>query len=176
MDVAAAEASPEQKAVSAHSMNSSLREQALGHIFLGQLLAHMWSNNRHDIEVLKAEVDYGGYDVVLECDGILRHVQLKTRFRGSTVAQVDVNTKLLAKPGGCVIWVEFDPQTMTLDKFYWFGGAPGTPLPALGGRISKHSRGNSLGEKNERPIHRVVPKGRFEVLDSIAALVTKLFG
>jgi hypothetical protein len=40
-----------------HSENSSLREQALGHLFLGELLAEMWRRNRWDIEVLKAKVD-----------------------------------------------------------------------------------------------------------------------
>jgi hypothetical protein len=44
---------------SAHSFDSSLREQALGHIFLGQLLAFMWRNGGRDIEVLKSEVDRG---------------------------------------------------------------------------------------------------------------------
>ena len=32
-----------------HSENSSLREQALGHLFLGELLAEMWRRNRWDI-------------------------------------------------------------------------------------------------------------------------------
>jgi hypothetical protein len=53
----------------ASSFDSSLREQALGHIFLGQLLAFMWRNGGRDIEVLKSEVDRGGYDVVLESNG-----------------------------------------------------------------------------------------------------------
>jgi hypothetical protein len=53
-----------------HSEDSSLREQALGHIFLGQLLAAMWRSGRRDIEVLKSEVDRGGYDLVLEANGM----------------------------------------------------------------------------------------------------------
>ena len=68
---------------SAHSSDSSLREQALGHVFLGQLLTFMWQSGSRDIEVLKSEVDRGGYDVVLESNGIIRHVQLKSSFRGS---------------------------------------------------------------------------------------------
>lgn len=51
-----------------HSEDSSLREQALVHLFLGELLAEMWRTNRRDIEVLKAEVDRGGYDLVLEAN------------------------------------------------------------------------------------------------------------
>src|SRR6476619_4319856 len=62
--------SPVKIAPFAHSHDSSLREQALGHIFLGKLLAFMWRNDMRDIEVLKSEVDRGGYDVVLESNGI----------------------------------------------------------------------------------------------------------
>src|SRR3954447_18819241 len=147
---------------SAHSYDSSLREQALGHIFLGQLLAFMWRHDRRDIEVLKSEVDRGGYDVVLESNRVVRHVQLKSSFSGSKVRDVDVNMKLPHKRSGCILWLEFDRQTLDIERFYWYGGRPGTPLPDLGKRISRHSKGNSQGEKNERPGHRVVAKRDFE--------------
>jgi hypothetical protein len=146
---------------SAHSLDSSLREQALGHIFLGQLLAFMWRNGERDIEVLKSEVDRGGYDVVLESNGIIRHIQLKSSFRGAKVREVDVSTKLLRKPGGCILWLEFDRENLAIERYYWFGSKAGTALPDLGLRISRHSKGNSDGEKNERPIHRIVTRGRF---------------
>ena len=151
---------------SPHSADSSLREQALGHLFLGQLLAFMWRNSARDIEVLRSEVDRGGY----------RHVQLKSSFRGSKVREVDVSTKLLRKPGGCVLWLEFDRESLAIERFYWFGGKAGTALPDLGHRVSRHSKGNSDGEKNERPIHRVLTRGRFEALADISEVVEKLFG
>jgi hypothetical protein len=47
-----AQPSPAKIEASAHSSDSSLREQALGHLFLGQLLAFMWRNGARDIEVL----------------------------------------------------------------------------------------------------------------------------
>jgi hypothetical protein len=50
---------PTRIETSAHSFDSSLREQALGHLFLGQLLSFMWRNGGRDIEVLKSEVDRG---------------------------------------------------------------------------------------------------------------------
>jgi hypothetical protein len=147
---------------SPHSADSSLREQALGHLFLGQLIAFMWRNSARDIEVLRSEVDRGGYDVVLEANGVIRHVQLKSSFRGSKVREVEVSTKLLRKPGGCVLWLEFDRESLAIERFYWFGGKAGTALPDLGPRVSRHSKGNRVGEKNERPIHRVLTRGRFE--------------
>jgi hypothetical protein len=162
--------------VSAHSSDSSLREQALGHLFLGQLLAFMWRSDRRDIEVLKSEVDRGGYDIVLEASGVLRHVQLKSSFRGSKVREVDVSTKLLNKPGGCILWLEFDPESLAIEQYYWFGGKPGSGLPDLGPRVSRHSKGNSEGEKHERPNHRVLTRGRFKPLTEICDVVEFLFG
>src|SRR6266849_9259984 len=161
---------------SPHSADSSLREQALGHVFLGQLLTYMWQSGARDIEVLKSEVDRGGYDVVLESNGIVRHVQLKSSFRGSKVREVDISTKLLHKPDGCILWLEFDRESLAIERFYWFGGEAGNGLPNLGARISRHSKANSKGEKNERLAHRVVAKGDFQMLADISEVVQKLFG
>src|SRR5258706_15210321 len=138
-----AQPSPAKNEASAHSSDSSLREQALGHLFLGQLLTFMWCNGERDIEVLKSEVDRGGYDVVLESNRIIRHVQLKSSFRGSKVREVDVSTKLLRKPGGCILWLEFNRGTLAIERYYWFGSKAGTALPDLGERISRHSKGNT---------------------------------
>ena len=162
---------------SVHSFDSSLREQALGHIFLGQLLAFMWRNRGRDIEVLKSEVDRGGYDLVLESNGVIRHVQLKSSFRGSKVREVSVNTRLLGKPSGCILWLEFDPVSLAIEQFYWFGG----PARALHFRTwvnedPRHSKANSKGEKNERPAHRVVAKRDFRALVNIGEVVEELFG
>ncbi len=144
-------------------------------MFLGQLLAFMWRTGARDIEVLKSEVDRGGYDIVLELNGVIRHVQLKSSFRGSKVREVDVSTKLLLKPGGCILWLEFDPDSLAIERFFWFGGRVGSALPDLGLRVSRHSKGNGEGAKNERPIHRIVTRGRFEALSDIREVVGRLF-
>jgi len=167
---------PNKIEASAHSYDSTLREQALGHIFLGQLLAFMWRHDRRDIEVLKSEVDRGGYDVVLESNRVVRHVQLKSSFSGSKVRDVDVSMKLPHKRSGCILWLEFDRENLAIERFYWYGDPPGMPLPDLGTRISRHSKGNSQGEKNERPGHRVVAKRDFDTLVRISEVAEKLFG
>lgn len=159
-----------------HSTDSSLREKAVEHLFLGTLMGRMWCRKINDLEVLKPEVDRRGYDVVLESNGVVRHVQLKARFRGSTTASVDVHVGLLGKPGGCVLWIEFDPETMTLERYYWFGAEAGRPMPDLGDKIARHSKGDALGRKNERPSLRVVNKGRFSVLDTTDEVIEALFG
>jgi hypothetical protein len=74
-----------QDLLSSHSSASSIREQALFHLLLGKLMAARWQQGCHDIEVLKSEVDRGGYDIVLEANGVLRHIQLKSTLSGSAV-------------------------------------------------------------------------------------------
>ncbi|MCK1397089.1 hypothetical protein IVB45_09640 [Bradyrhizobium sp. 4] len=159
-----------------HSQDSSLREQALAHIFLGDLLAAMWRADQRDIEVLKGEVDRGGYDLVLESNGLIRHVQLKSSFISSKVRHVSIGTKLLAKPGGCVIWLVFDPASLKIERYLWLGGDPGQALPDIGSRVARHSKSNSLGQKMERPMHREVAKSKFQAIMDIDELKSRLFG
>ena len=85
-----------------HWLDSSLREKVLEHLFVGELLRFLWCRGRRDIEVLRAEVDRGGYDLAVECNGVLRHIQLKASHRDATASKVSVNIALAAKPNGCI--------------------------------------------------------------------------
>jgi hypothetical protein len=159
-----------------HSNHSSLRESILEHLFLGELLRSLWCSGVHRIELLRAEVDAAGYDLVLECAGVMRHIQLKSSFSGSKTARVNVNTALAAKPSGCVIWIVFNTQTMKLEHFYWLGSRPGRKIPDLGNRIGRHTKGTSVGKKNPRPEIRVIGKRRFKKLPDVAAVARELMG
>ena len=92
----------------ADSAHSSLREELIEHIFVGDLLRWLWERSIYDIEVLRPEVDNGGYDLLLECNGIARHVQFKSTHRHGRARHVKVSQKLARRPSGCVIWVLFD--------------------------------------------------------------------
>src|SRR5882762_6085158 len=74
---------------SPRSADSSLREQALGHLFLGQLLAFIWPNRVREIQLLKSEVDGGGHAVVSEANFTIRRVPLKSSCRGSKVGELN---------------------------------------------------------------------------------------
>src|ERR671924_1632817 len=89
----------------AHSTRSSHREALLEHLFAGEVMKHLWRGGNWRLEVLKPQVDDGGYDLVLEANAIVRHVQLKSSFRGSTVDKVNLNVLLAAKPSGCVVFM-----------------------------------------------------------------------
>jgi hypothetical protein len=51
-------------------------------------MRHLWLRGIAQVEVLKPEVDDSGYDLVLEANGFVRHVQLKASAQGSKTAKV----------------------------------------------------------------------------------------
>ena len=159
-----------------HFADSSARENLIEHVFLGELLRGLWRKNVRDLEVLRPEVDSGGYDLALEFRGATRHMQLKSSFAGARRSEVTASVKLLDRPSACILWIFFDPDTLVLGPFLWFGGAPGERIPALGEKIARHTKPNAKLEKADRPAHRVIPKSRFAKLETIDAVIEKLIG
>lgn len=155
--------------------HSVLREKVIEHIFLAELSRTLLLDLATPFEVLRAEFDANGYDVVLEAAGLLRHVQLKATAATGRRAHVDINLSLAEKPGGCVVWIFVDPQTLTLGPFLWFGGAAGQPLPPLGDREVRHAKGDATGNKKVRSGLRRLPKGQFTRIASIKELAAVLF-
>jgi hypothetical protein len=171
------------KATSAHELvrdrylYSSLREQILEHIFISEVLKAMWRMGYRDMEVLRSEVDNAGYDLVLAHRGIIRHVQLKASYVDARTAHQTVHMALAEKPGGCVIWLRFDPETLALGPFLWFGGRPGEPLPDIGSMpVARHAKGDAKGVKKERPNLRRVSRASFSQFDTMKQLIVELFG
>lgn len=161
----------------AHSRQSSSREALLEHLFVGELMKRAWLSGPLPIEVMKPQVDDAGYDLVIECSGTLRHIQLKSSFTGSTTSNQKIHIRLGEKISGCVVWVYFDPATLTLGPFLYFGGPPGTPLPDLTRyKTARHTKGDSSGHKARRPNLQVVPKGAFQRFERFAELTAALFG
>jgi len=159
-----------------HFVHSILRERIVEHVFVGDLLRSLWRRGITEAEVLRSEFDAGGYDLVVAFQRIVRHIQFKSTVAGGKSANVKVNLKLTEKPSGCVIWIIVTPD-LRFDHFLWLGGAPGLPLPGIEQfRIAKHTKGNAAGVKLERPNHRVIPRGQFERLDSLEAVIERLFG
>ncbi len=165
-----------QNSTEDHTLHSSLREKVLEHVFLGELLRCLWRRGARDTVVLHAEVDRAGYDLVLECGGVMRHIQLKASHIGATTATQKINVNLASKPCGCVVWMRFDDLTMNLGPFLWFGGAPGEGMPSLGDKIAKHTKANSHGIKTMRQGIRVLPRSAFRELPNMDVLASELFG
>ena len=161
---------------SEHNIHSSYREMLLEHLFAGAVMSHLWLNGFGRVEVLKPQVDNSGYDIVLEANNVVRHIQLKASHLDSSTHQVNINVSLQDKPSGCVVWMYFNNETLELGPFLWLGGTPGEPLPNLGTYgTATHTKRNAAGVKTERPNIRVVPKRQFAVLNTIDDLVGRLF-
>ena len=160
-----------------HNLYSSYREVLLEHLLSGEVMKHLWLRGNIRIETLKPQVDDAGYDLVLEANSVVRHVQLKSSHARSSTSDVRVSLHLAKKPSGCIVWLWFDPKTLQLGPFLFFGGPPGHPLPNIADfKIAKHAKGNAQGIKLERPNVRVIPKSQFETLPSVSELVLRLFG
>ena len=148
--------------MSKHSEHSSYREKLIEHLFIGELLKLSWQNGDCQLEVGKPEVDNSGYDVILEANRIIRHVQLKASYVGGKTSRQKVHVKLADKPSGCVVWICFDEDTLELGPFYFFGGEPGKPMPLIHeSKIARHTKGDQDGYKAERPNIRELNKGDF---------------
>lgn len=155
--------------------NSVLREKVIEHTFLAELARCLVLDLGLPFEVLRAEFDAFGYDLAIEANRVLRHVQLKATTAEGKRAHVDVQLALAEKPGGCVVWIFVDPRTLVLGPFLWFGGPPGQPLPDLGERAVRHTRGDAAGQKKMRSGLRRLPKGMFQRFDDVADLAKAMF-
>ncbi|QDC37748.1 hypothetical protein [Sphingobium fuliginis] len=123
-------------------------------------------------ELLRTDCDRDGYDLVIEANGIIRHIQLKGQVLGGTAREVTAHVNLATKPSACIIWMTYDPLTMRPVSYRFFGNPPGEKIPPLGDRIATHSR----GKKKQRPDHRVIFAKRFEKVADLEELVDRLFG
>ncbi len=159
-------------------LRSSFYEKLVEHVFIAEVLQEAWFGLNNPIEVLRAEVDASGYDLVLDCKGVIRHVQLKTSATNQRKPQ-KVNIALAEKPSGCIVWIIRNENRSTHRMYLtyrFFGGEPKERLPELAGfRTAKHSKGDGQGTKAERPSIRVVPGSRFSEEISIRELLHRLF-
>ena len=161
-------------------LKSTFYEQFVEHVFISEVLQEVWYYYGKTVEVLRSEVDASGYDVVFECNGVLRHVQLKTSRHGSKTARQKVNRALESKPSGCIVWIirkEDLEQCRASLSYLFFGGGSKMPLPSLEGfKVATHTKGNAEGVKKERAAIRVIPKARFTPIATTRELVAVLFG
>ncbi|MCH4813071.1 hypothetical protein [Vreelandella neptunia] len=160
-----------------HSEHSSFREKLIEHLFIGELLKLSWMGFGCTLEVASPEVDNAGYDLIVEDNGVVRHIQIKASYVGSKTASQKVHARLSEKPSGCVTWIYFNEDTLELGPFLFFGSLPGEKLPSLDGlKVAKHTKGNQSGFKAERPNIRVLPKSWFKNFSSIDEVYEALFG
>jgi hypothetical protein len=160
-----------------HYIQSTLRERIVEHVFVGEALRQLWKRGATDVEVLRSEFDAGGYDLVMSYRKTVRHIQFKSTTEGGKTTSVSISLKLSEKPSGCVIWIGVSPRDLEFKSYHWFGGSPGEPLPNISDlKVAKQVKADARGIKAEKRNHRVIPRGRFEQLPSMDAVLERLFG
>ena len=162
--------------MSKHYLHSSYREKLVEHVLISELLKVSWRRGDCSLEVAKPEVDNNGYDLIAEAEGVIRHIQLKASHHGSRTSRQKVHVALAAKPSGCVVWVYFDEDDLSLGPFLFYGEAAGEPLPSLDhAPVARHTKANAEGVKAERPDLRVISRRLFVELADVDALYAALF-
>jgi hypothetical protein len=154
---------------------SGAREKILEHRLVSDL-AELMMRRGVELDVMRGEFDAHGHDVVFEAAGVLRHVQLKAMVAGGKRRDVNVNVRLRSRSSGCIAWMVYDPATLRVIEYRWFGGEPGEPLPDIGSTVARHTKGNASGEKAYRTGHRLLGKTKFETLADLGELADRLFG
>lgn len=104
--------------------HSIIREKLIEHLFIADILKHAWLTKGYDsYEISRPEVDFGGYDLIIEKSNKIRHIQLKTRVQGATTGSYNIAVALTKKPLGCVIVIEFDEKLNLI--YHFFGNSIG---------------------------------------------------
>jgi hypothetical protein len=159
----------------AHFESSTLRERIIEHLFIGEVLRTLWRRGVVNVEVLRSEFDAHGYDLIMAYGRIIRHIQFKTGT-SSKPGNVSISLALASKPSGCVLWIHVS-DTLELRPFFWFGGAPGDPLPPLDDyEIPMRATHNKDGERPLRKNHRLIPGNQFQRLETLDKVLEALFG
>ena len=160
--------------------NSVFYEKMTEQLFIAELLQEAWFGFGEKLEVLRSEVDDAGYDIVLECGGVLRHVQLKSSKADASTNYQTINVALAHKPSGCVVWImrEEDRKKRRMSLAYrFFGSTPNKPLPSMErNRKGKPAKAGSKGKKSKRSNARIVNKGQFQDVKDSRHLLKLLFG
>lgn len=160
-------------------LHSSYYEKLVEHLFIADILKTAWFNGQVQIEISRAEIDNSGYDLILECKNVIRHVQLKCSDESSKTSVQKINIKLAEKPSGCVVWVKRskdETESNFLLSYLFFGQDAGQQLPSLDNyKSAKHTKGNKTGVKKIRPNIKAIPKGKFIKIENTIELLHKLF-
>ena len=132
---------PQNPLVVGQSEDSRYVENIMEHALLSDVLQHCWYVENLRVEVMRPEVDGGGYDLVLEAKrpgrkrGRVRHVQLKSRWRhGGRRTIKNLNSRLRDHPDPCVVWIfwQVDPATCRVTLQYRYSPMSKWPNPVPG--------------------------------------------
>jgi hypothetical protein len=110
------------------AQNSRFFESIQEHRFLFELARHLVTRKPPRLlNILRAEVDMFGFDLVLSVASTTRHLQMKTRSGVPPNTPYDIAETIWRLPGGCVAWMLYSQETLEPASYYLLG----SPLPPL---------------------------------------------
>ncbi len=108
--------------------NSRFFENVQEHRFLFELARHLVTcKPPRLLNILRAEVDMFGFDLVLSVASTTRHLQMKARSGGPPNNAYDISETIWRLPGGCVVWMLYSQENLEPASYYFLG----SPLPPL---------------------------------------------
>ena len=164
--------------IDAITKNSSFVENMMEHVFISEILQEAWIKRKEKIDILRAEVDDSGYDIIISKGNTTRYIQLKTSIVGGKRRKQKLNINLVDKLNGCIVWMirDIDERERFKLKYLYFGSPVGCKFPDISiYKIGKYGKGNAHGVKLERPAIREIPKSAFKEINTTSSLYDKLF-
>jgi len=151
---------------------SAAREHVARVLFVAELTKELWRRHRFDVDVFVPGPDEA-YDLLVTCRHVCRHVRLVVGMRASPT-QVPVRSDIATFGSGCLVWAAMD-QSLSLGPYYWFGGAPGHPIPQVD-KFPTAQRGISRGYRSRRVETFSLPPSALDKVESIGDILDRLLG
>lgn len=142
--------------------------------FVSDLSRALWLTGCRDFDVLRSNVDDNGFDLMIEAKNVIRHIQFIFTANGDETLDAKVDYRLSTKASGCIIWVEYDPDTLNITTYGWYGTYQGLGLPRIW--VPERSSHNSDSIKPLTDNRRLLQKSKFTPVRSIHQLIGHLFG
>jgi len=160
-------------------VTSPMIEKILEYRFLAELTSELY---KHDtpFDVMRGDVDHHGYDLAIEANGRLRHIQLKGKKAGARARGWHCNDNLWQRGSGCIVLLEHAKFCSEISGIRFFGGRPGEKL-CKAPRIRTKGPPKPRVVKGKKPSKKVwVTSGYFEERlkkgEEVKELARLLFG
>ena len=159
------------------SQHSHYVENTLRHVFLSDLCRALWRRDHTQrLHIYNNEVDDAGFDLVIGLGSIVRHVQLKARNTTGRARSISAHTALASAQGGCIVWMFFSTDTLTIEHYRFFGQPSGEAMSDISHLPEVLTqRRNIRGQRTVRPHHRTVRRSDFSQPLSTEELIDALF-
>ena len=103
--------------------NSTYIENVMRHQFICDVSRFLLLLQEPElVTVLRSEVDNSGVDLVMTLRTVTRQIQMKTLAKAKKNNLYSVAESLSGIPGGCVVWICYDRESLKPTQYHLMGG------------------------------------------------------